>query len=211
MKKAVVRVLVALCLLTLFALGVDWVFATSELAQTLFVGEAFDWPGLRQLDSATLVTMVGAAAVLLPILAAASWILVGRDESIMATTADGDEIRLQPRAIERVVNREVRANVVEVIRVASFARQAKRGVPGIRVAVVVSDRQPAPKIEKEVRDETVRVLKHLLGVGDTSGVRVVVENITGAGAGSSRRTEARKPRKRKPAGKTAAKAPANTE
>ena len=57
----------------------------------------------------------GATAVLLPILTAAAGLLAARDNSISAMTSDGGIIQLAPRAIERVVRRDVQKNVEEVL------------------------------------------------------------------------------------------------
>jgi hypothetical protein len=146
--------------------------------------------------------------VLLPLLALASWLLIGRDDSIRARAKDGDLIRLQPEAIERSVTRAVKEKCEEVIKVRAEARQGKRLAPFVRIHVAVLDTLPVPQVRTNVRAVAVEVLDHLLGLSDPRQVHVVIHDIANAEAGRPRRKrpapEGKKPRRpadsaRKPA------------
>lgn len=181
MKRAVLTLLCSLSLLALFVVGVDWLFETSGVLNEVLFGRATAWQGVRATGTETLQFGIAAALFLLPVLTAAAWLLCGRDDHITARANDGDLIRLAPAAIERVVNREVRARVAEVIKVGATARQGNRQAAAVTVHVAVSDRYPVPEVRTHVRTETMRVLKQLLGVADAEQVRVVVHDIKGAG------------------------------
>ncbi len=175
MKKLTPRLLTVLCLTLLFLVGCDWLLRTSDYASAL-LGIRTEWTGWHSLLSPIEQWLVTIALILLPILTLASWLLVGRDNSIRTLTASGDVIRLTPQAIERVICREVRNNVAEVMRVGAVARQGKKG-PSVVVNVATSDNAPVPQVDADVRRETVKVLQHLLGVGDPSEVKIVVYDV----------------------------------
>lgn len=191
MKPIAFRILIVLSLATLLILGVDWVLERSGLVLGVDGLGYGEWPGLRSLESAFLAWIPGIAAVALPILAAAAWLLVGRDDSIVATSAAGDEIRLAPSAIERVVVREVRLHVAAVLRVGAVATQGPKRTPRVVVNVAASDRAPIPEVERAVRKHAVRALEQLLGIGSDEHVRVVVHDIKGPGAADGRKAPRR--------------------
>jgi len=203
LRSLLIRLLFTFALLTLFVLGVDWVLEASGLT-TLIRHDAV-WPGLRQLKQPHLSMGIGVAAMLLPVFAAAAWLLWGADSSISANSTEGDTIRLAPDAIERTLRREIKANVLDVIDASAYARQGKNGAPAITVNAVVSDREPTPKLEHAIRAETVRVLRHLLGVADTSQVKVVITDVRGpkVAAKKPRPEKGDRPRRPRPEGQQA--------
>jgi hypothetical protein len=213
MKKAALEILTALSLLTLFIAGVDAIMESATITELLFRTPGTEWKGLRHLEPWELSMTVSAAMLLLPILTAAVWVLGGRDDAIETTTSGGGRIRVSPGAVERIINRDIRANVVEVIKVTSRARQGKKRQAAVLVAVAVSDRTPVPQVEKAVREQTVQVLRHLLGGADPAQVRVVVRDIEGARIkGAAPKAPADRPQRprerpaRKPEGAPGAKA-----
>lgn len=196
--RAINQLLVAFCLISLFIVGVDWVFELSDLAPTLF-GDV-QWRGLRQLEDRDLAFWVGASLMLLPVVTAAAWVLGGRDRSISARTTDGGLIRLSPEAVERAVTRDVRANVLEVLRMRATARQGSKA-PALTIHVAVSDRARVPDVEARVRQEAMKSLDEALGVADTKQIKVIVYDIQGSKVNRSsalarrkQRAAARKPR-----------------
>lgn len=198
--RAINQLLVAFCLIVLLLVGVDWVFEQSDLAPTLFGG--VQWRGLRALDDRNLSFMVGVALVLLPMLTAAAWVLGGRDRSIRAKTSDGGLIRLSPEAVERAVTRDVRANVLEVLRMRATARQGSNA-PALTIHVAVSDRARVPDVEAKVRREAMKSLDEALGVADTNQIKVIVYDIQGskirpATAALARRKQKEQTRKQRP-------------
>jgi hypothetical protein len=200
LKKTAFSLLLVLSLVTLFVLGVDWVLETSGVARELFGLTAAEWPGLRNLREQWAVWALGAAAMCLPVLTAAVWVLAGRDDHIVASSPTGDVIRLAPAAIERVVDREIRSNVVDVVRVKSLATQGPGRTPRVRVNIAVSDRVDVPSVERATREEAVKALRTLLGMGEQEHVRVVVYDVKGAAGAPS------KPRRERPAAAPRAKA-----
>lgn len=170
------RLLLAFCLAALFLIGVDWLLETSDLTFWLF-GKHGAWQGMRSLPDGGWSLAIGVALVLLPVLAASAWVLVGRDSSIRARAKDGDLIRLRPEAVEHAVARAVRDKVEEVLRVRCEARQGRNQAPAVRVHVAVVDAVPVPELRTRVRAASVEVLKHLLGVADAEQVHVVVHDI----------------------------------
>lgn len=199
--RAINQLLVALCLMALLIVGIDWVLEQSDLAPTLFGN--VQWRGLRDLDDRDLSFWVGAALMLLPILAAAAWVLGGRDRSIRAKTSDGGLIRLAPQAIERAVTRDVRANVLDVLKMRATARQGNNA-PALTIHVAVSDRGRVPDIESRVRQEAMKSLDEALGVADPKQVKVIVYDIQSSkvrpSANAMARRKAAKPmRKARPA------------
>ena len=193
--RAINQLLVAFCLISLFIVGVDWVFELSDLAPTLF-GDV-QWRGLRHLEDRDLAFWVGASLMLLPVVTVAAWVLGGRDRSIRAKTTDGGLIRLSPEAVERAVTRDVRANVLEVLRMRATARQGSNA-PALTIHVAVSDRARVPDIEARVRQEAMKSLDEALGVADTRQIKVIVYDIQGSKVG---RNAALARRKQKLAGR----------
>lgn len=194
MKAFAHKILLILSLAALLCLGIDWILETTDIGSVMLymldratfglVGtkDAVSWPGMRDATGGWLRIAIGTAAVLLPILTAASGLLVWRDSSIRARTADGGVIRLAPGAVERIVRRDVRANVEEVLSVGVYARQGKRSAPAVTIHVGVTDRSPVPTVEAAVRREAERVLRHLMGVADTKQITVVVHDVSGGAA-----------------------------
>ncbi len=178
MKKLAPFLLTVLSLALLFLVGCDWLLRTSDFAPFI-LGSGAEWPDWHSQLNLVQQWLVTAALLLLPILTASSWLILGRDNSIRTITSSGDVIRLTPPAVERVVCREVKANVAEVIRVGAVARQGKKG-PAVLVNVATSDKVPVPKVDADVRREVVKVLQQLLGVGDPSEVKIVVYDVQSA-------------------------------
>jgi len=204
-RKLALRVLAALSLATLFVLGVDWVLQASEFLESLFTNSPDGWPGLRELESRTVVLGSGCAAMILPVLTAAVWVLAQRDSSIVGRTADGGVIRLSPEAIERLVTRRVRADAPEVVRATSFARQGPGRRPLVTVNVAIGDRTPAPAVEKSVQESALAALRHLFGEAAADSVQVVVYDVVSgrkrgsgpSGRGADAEDAPRRPRRRK--------------
>ncbi len=189
MKEFAYKVLLILSLLTLLAGGFDFLFSATEFTH-YFVGA---WPGLQGAEPLWLRYGIAGAGILLPILTAVTGLLCVRDNSIGTRTANG-VIRLSPKAIEKLVKREVRQNVEEVLDVSATARQGKRNAPAVQVHVALTDTAPVPQVEARVKRETERVLKHLLGVADTNQIRVVVHDVSAVPA-RKRRQKERVPKK----------------
>ncbi len=190
MKEFAYKVLLILSLLTLLALGIDWMLEVSEVFAGFFGWpfERFQWRGLQSAEPWWIPYGIGVAAVLLPILTAASGVLSSRDNSIGTRTADG-VIQLSPKAIEKLVKREVRQNIEEVLDVSAVARQGRRQAPAVRVNIAVTDSVPVPQVEARVKRETERVLNHLLGVADTNQIRIVVHDVSAVPARKRRKAE----------------------
>jgi len=189
MKELAPKFLTALSLALLFLVGCDWLLRTSDFA-SLLLGSGAHWPDWHSLLAWWQQWIVTLALILLPILTTLSWLIMARDNSIRTVTASGDVIRLAPSAVERIVNREVRNNVPEVVRLGATARQGKKG-PSVVVNVATTDKVPVPKVDADVRRETVKVLQHLLGVGDPSEVKVIIYDVQSPSArGSAKRRRA---------------------
>ncbi len=191
MKSFSTKVLVLLSLATLFTLGLDWILESSLTMQGAL---HLNWEGMRSIDNPLFVWGIGGAAMLLPLLTVAVWGLFGRDDSIVARTRDGGTIRLKPGAIERVIRREVGANIEDVVTVRATANQGKRRAPAVKVTVEVSDRVSVPEVDDQVRQETLRVLNQLLGVADSTQIKVIVANIKGVGKSAAPRPVRKAPR-----------------
>ncbi len=190
MKRLAPRILTVLSLALLFLVGCDWLFSTSGLTP-LILGEQAQWPNWRSLLGVTEQWIVTATLLFLPMLTAATWLLLGRDYSIRSITPSGDVIRLAPGAIERIVCRDVKANVPEVLRVNAKARQGKKG-PAVLVNIAASDKVPVPRIDADVRRETLRVLQHLLGVAESSQIRIIVYDVQGVSPRAAERDKRRR-------------------
>jgi len=216
LKEFAHKFLLILSLAALLCLGVDWILETTDIGSVVsymldratfgWLGsdETFAWPGMRDSVDGWLSVLIGSAAILLPIFTAATGLLVWRDSSITARTEGGGTIRLAPGAIERIVRRDVRANVEEVLSVGVFARQGKRRAPAVTIHVGVTDRSPVPKVEAAVRREAERVLRHLMGVADTKQITVVVHDVSGNAARPRRERPQREKRQRPAAPKAIA-------
>ncbi|MCB2154036.1 hypothetical protein KQI84_04070 [bacterium] len=189
MRKFTVRILMILCLLTLFVIGVDWLMQTSF--RNWIPGGPEQWPGLAYVPE-PLHTGMGVASILLPILAGAAFTLLGRGDHIEARSGDGDLIRLTPAAIERVVRRDVMSKVEAVTKTGVRACQGRRRTASVTVNVAVSDRSPVPAVEREVRSVTAESLEQLLGTSTTSTIRVIVFDV------QSGRVRKKKPKEAKP-------------
>jgi hypothetical protein len=189
-KRLAPRLLTVLSLALLFLVGCDWLFSTSGLTP-MILGDQAQWPNWRSLLEPTEQWIVTITLLLLPMLTAATWLILGRDYSIRTVTATGDVIRLAPGAIERIVCRDVKANVPEVLRVNTKARQGRKG-PAVVVNIAASDKTPVPKIDADVRRETLKVLQHLLGAAESSQIRVIVYDVQGVSAKAAERDKRRR-------------------
>lgn len=179
MKVFVLRVLVALCLATLLLLGLDWIFSTNWGLGRWIVGRNALWDGMQSSVGVWTARAIGVGLVVLPVLTLFAWLLIGRDNSITVKGTDGDAISLAPGAVERAVSARVKKAVAEVVKVDTIARQGSGHRAHVTVNVAVTSDRPVPQVRADVRRVAVDVLKHLLGVADTSRVRVVVFDVEG--------------------------------
>ena len=172
-------VVLFLSLTVLFVLGVDLLFQ-DEAFRKSYAWLAY-WVPLSKLDR-TPFLVLGASCCLLPIFYATAAIIEGRlSRGLVGRGRDGADICLAPEAIERAITREVRDEVVEVLKVTRCdAVQSAKG-PHITLTIVTSDRRPVPEVQKAVREVVTQVLERTIGFASGSVIRVKVREIAVAG------------------------------
>lgn len=104
------------------------------------------------------------------------------EHGIIGKGSDGEDICLTPEAVERVVVREVRANVPAVLRVRHC--EARQGTQSVRVylAVGVTERAPVPQVRRDIHTSIENTLTRVIGYAEGAEIKVKVTDIEGASA-----------------------------
>lgn len=196
MIRTVRIVLTAFSLILLFAFGLDWLLEAAVFQGA--IPHLDKWPGLRTLPYHVRFVF-GAAGMLLP-LGALSLLLAERGirQGIKIETGAGTTVELRPEGIERLVNRQVRDNVQEVLGIASEARQGNNAA-AIDIWIKVNDKRDVPAIQRDVLAVAERTLRDRTGNADPAAIRVVVQDV--APTGAPKRPAGGEPRKKRPAPK----------
>ncbi|MEO8377562.1 MAG: hypothetical protein ABI579_07815 [Candidatus Sumerlaeota bacterium] len=109
------------------------------------------------------------------------------EKGIVGKGSMGEDICLRPEAVERVINREVRAQVEDVTRVTSCEVTQGSSAACVKMSVAVSDRSTVPDVQKRVRAVVKDALTRLIGYADGTQITVKVVEVAGAAPSAARR------------------------
>ncbi|MCC6548031.1 hypothetical protein IT570_12770 [Candidatus Sumerlaeota bacterium] len=109
------------------------------------------------------------------------------ERGIVGKGSLGEDICLKPEAVERVINREVRAAVEDVTRVVHCEVTQGSRTARVRMSVAISDRSIVPQVQQRVRTVVRDALTRLIGYADGTQIAVKVVDVAGAGPGAVRR------------------------
>ncbi len=170
--------LLFLGLILLVFVGVDLLFRVEGynewwgwLLPWVAIDEMSYWPHL----------VLGATCLLLPFLYLSLVLIQNRlERGIVGKGKEGDAICLSPEAIERVIVREVRSTVPEVLRVRVCEATQGWGTARIRMNLAVSDRSSVPSTRKKVELVVQDVLERLIGYAEGTKISVKVTRLAGS-------------------------------
>lgn len=156
------------------------------------------WVSPVRMDATGLVTLA-LLYILLPFIYLYLSLVEKRLEGgIVGKGSGGEDICLKPEAIERLVTREVRSAVEDVVRVSSCEASQGAGAARVRLSVAVSDRATVPDVQRRVRQIVKDTLVRTIGYADGAQVVVKVTEIAGASVPARRAAPRKKGRRPAP-------------
>lgn len=204
-KKTLFKALVVLSVLALFVVSVDWFLAATNFDQRL------GWIGLRNLNNPDYLQLIAPVClVILSVFTIISQLASSAESKLVTKTETGDIIKLNPRAVEKVIKKKILKEVPEVNKATITADQKytlffATDKLKIGVAIDVAADTKISNLNTKIKQHTQDVLKQIFGLDDKYIIRVTVYNVSTTRGSRKRKASAEKQESSKKSSKSAEK------
>jgi len=177
-KKTLFKALVVLSVLALFLVSVDWFLAATNFDQRL------GWIGLRNLNNPDYLQLIAPIClVILSVFTIISQLASSAESKLVTKTETGDIIKLNPKAVEKVIKKKILKEIPEVNKATITADQKyalffATDKLNIGVAIDVSADTKISNLNTKIKQHTQDVLKQIFGLDDKYIIRVTVYNVS---------------------------------